>query len=343
MATPHFITAFDTLNPTQFSDLCTALLTPRCEGFIFLGGVGPDGGIDAEVDSGFGTWDPSSLWPLGTDIYPPNRKTLFQFKHQVTARVGQARSRDALLQYFTCDPRKVCELHKTLIVDVIKREQPVTYVVVTNVEVNSLFRDKFIKQCRAENPSIEDYRIIGLDELEQWLKLQPETAHDYFPGIFPAPRFKIRVTVERMYTYIRADGRREWKAAVDVVLDDIQANGNSVLELYRVTVRNTGQETTYIDHIELTLVIDGKVTSVTVTPGLVRDSMWGEDGDQLGGALEPGRKHIFNCSFTTLRELLPQSPVGIAIPEDIQVVDQIDNRYAVALSEDVRTRMISRP
>jgi len=63
MAKPAFIYAFDNLGQSKFVELCGLLLASRYKGFL-LGGVGPDGGIDAEIDQAIGTWCPEQEYDL---------------------------------------------------------------------------------------------------------------------------------------------------------------------------------------------------------------------------------------------------------------------------------------
>lgn len=77
--------------------------------------------------------------------------------------------------------------------ELITQRKPTDYVLVTNVEVNSQFRSKFIEQCESENSDIEHYQIIGLDELETWITAESPLRHLYFPTIFGPPRFSLSI------------------------------------------------------------------------------------------------------------------------------------------------------
>ena len=90
MAKPAFIYAFDNLGPERFAELCGVLLGSRYKGFglFLMGGVGPDGGIDAEFDTDLGIWQPESEQALFNDIIFPERTVIFQFKHKTVSRVG---------------------------------------------------------------------------------------------------------------------------------------------------------------------------------------------------------------------------------------------------------------
>ena len=108
MAKPAFIYAFDNLGPDRFTELCGLLLASRYKGFL-LGGVGPDGGVDGEVNEILGEWHPETSAPLINEIVQPGEVVVFQFKHKVTARVGQAHARTELLGLYRCANRRICE------------------------------------------------------------------------------------------------------------------------------------------------------------------------------------------------------------------------------------------
>jgi hypothetical protein len=190
MATPVFIYAFDNLGPERFAELCGLILASRYKGFL-LGGVGPDGGIDGEIDNLLGIWQPEINSPLLNEIVHAGGKIVFQFKHKVTARVGQARARKELMNLYRTTKSKKSELKKKL----IREQKPIAYVLVTNVEINSNFRASFIKQCRSENKKIQHFQVIGIDELEQWVTMEQQIRHHFFPTIFGPPMHKLRVNI----------------------------------------------------------------------------------------------------------------------------------------------------
>ncbi len=165
MATPAFIYACDDLGPDRFTELCGLLLGSRYKGFL-LGGMGSDGGIDGEIDDILGEWYPETGCALLTELIQPHQLVIFQFKHKVTARVGQKEARRQLLALYTCTSQAhPCELHRLL-----QNKKPGAYVLLTNVEVNAQFRTKFIRACEQHCPAISHYQIIGLDELEMWVR-----------------------------------------------------------------------------------------------------------------------------------------------------------------------------
>ena len=101
-----------------------------------------------------------------TELIQPHQLVIFQFKHKVTARVGQKEARRQLLALYTCTSQAhPCELHRLL-----QNKKPGAYVLLTNVEVNAQFRTKFIRACEQHCPAISHYQIIGLDELEMWVR-----------------------------------------------------------------------------------------------------------------------------------------------------------------------------
>ena len=172
MAKPAFIYAFDNLGPYRFTELCGELLGSRYHGFM-LGGEGADGGIDAEIDKVLGIWRPEYEDALLNNIIQPGQTVVFQFKHKVTARVGQSQVRTQLLNLYKRKGEKTCELHSKL----IQEKHPTTYILVTNLEVNSQFRNTFIEQCKAEEPEIKHYQVIGLDDLVREVNSKPELRH----------------------------------------------------------------------------------------------------------------------------------------------------------------------
>lgn len=342
MAKPAFIYAFDSLGPGHFAELCGDLLGSRYAGF-FLGGVGPDGGIDAEFDAYFGEWKPESASPLLNEIYRPGHTVVFQFKHKVSARVGQSNARTQLLQQYRCarnrrgevtDP---CELHSKL----IRVKAPSAYVLVTNVEVNGNFRHDFIQQCREENMDIARYQVIGLDELASWVTSSPHLRHLYFPTIFGPPQFYLRVRLDRMFTFVRADqSGRAWLHADQVNVKDIVANGDGVTEFFRVTVMNVGTMPSYVDRMEMAVVAGGQMITVPLKTdtknGALRD-----DSDTMGAPLEPGRSQHYNLAFDVTSALVSAAGETPFVVE-MRVWDQIDNVYVEIVPEDIRTR-IGRP
>src|SRR5262245_40886181 len=115
MATPAFIYAFDNLGSDKFAELCSLLLAARHKGFL-LGGIGPDGGVDSELDPWLGEWQPESEDPLLNELVQPGNVVVFQFKYIVVARAGgQVDARKQILNIFKSSDKKKSELRKHLI------------------------------------------------------------------------------------------------------------------------------------------------------------------------------------------------------------------------------------
>jgi hypothetical protein len=304
MAKPAFIYSFDNLGPYRFTELCGELLGQRYNGFL-LGGEGTDGGIDAEIDKTLGILHPQSHTPLLNEIIQPGQIIVFQFKHKVTARVGQSQSREQLLSLYKCNKGKSCELHK----DLVNSKKPNSYVLVTNVEVNSLYRERFIKQCKEENESIINYQIIGLDELVNWIETMPELRHMYFPTIFGLPRFNLRITINYAYPIHLSN----------------PING----ELLAVNVLNVGTVLSYLGSapIKFVFLIDGKEKLFTMynfqNPELLALNPQAK-------ALEPGKKYTyhFETNFTEIKKFGKD-----IFPIEIRVEDEIGNIYTLQLDE----------
>lgn len=313
MATPAFIYAFDNLGPDHFTELCGHLLGSRCKGFL-LGGVGADGGIDGEVDERLGEWHPESLSPLLNNLIRPGQLAIFQFKHKVTARTTQVQARSQLLDLYKCLPSTKCELHRALVL----KKKPAMYVLVTNVEVNANFREKFIEHCRQENPKIKHYQVIGLDELEMWVKMDPTISHLYFPTIFGPPRFDLRV---------------ELTPALPMYHQD--QFGDRLGPLLCVKVMNIGTAPSYVRSIFINVITDGRQNRHQLIWHY--DPILAQINPKAGTPLEPGRclEYFYQLSdFSQLKSVGNQ-----VFPVEIQVEDEIDNVYRAEISPNLREMM----
>lgn len=307
MAKPTFIYAFDNLGPERFTEVCGLLLASRYRGFL-LGGVGPDGGVDSELDEVLGIWKPESISPLLNEIIQPERTVIFQFKHKVTARVGQAQSRTQLLTLYKCQQSKSCELHRNLVLE----KHPNVYVLVTNVETNSEFRAKFIAQCRLENPQIEHYQIIGLDELENWVATEIELRHLYFPTIFGPPRFNLQI---------------QFNTAVMGHPLEV----NETINVFTVDILNVGLVPSYIRSVVFKIILDGQIM-IFYPP--FNNPIANKINPPFGIALEPGRKQTYIYTFDMLRAMKGKG--NEVFPLEILVFDEIGNEYRAAIADDQR-------
>jgi hypothetical protein len=272
MATPAFIYAFDNLGPDRFTELCGLLLGSRYKGFI-LGGVGADGGIDGALDERLGELHTEAPIALLKTVIQPERVVVFQFKHEVVARLGQTTSRSNLLNYFRCTTKKVCELHSTL----IQKKQPSVYVLMTNVEVNAQFRERFVEKCKAENPTIQHYQVIGLDELESWVKMEKELRHLYFPTIFGPPQFDLRIHVEPVLV----------SGPMGLALEG----------MFRISVLNVGTVPSYVDQnkIQFQITVNEEINSYI--PSKTNNEILLRANPQPGTPIAPGRKQIYYYSI----------------------------------------------
>lgn len=318
MAKPGFIYEFDNLGPDCFAELCGALLTSRCDGFL-LGGVGPDGGIDGEIDNNLGMWRPKAESPLLNEVIHPERLVVFQFKHVVAARVGQTKARDKLLGYYKCKPQKKCELHS----DLIRRRRPNVYVLVTNAEVNSRFRTKFKEQCARENSDIEHYQIIGLDELVAWITIEPELRHLYFPAVFGEPRFNLRVKISSAITALSLYGHPP-----DV---------STLREVLEISVLNVGAATSYVGSVNFVILVNGELQYLNIfnisDPIMVFNP-------QPGTPIEPGNMLGYRFPLDELRRHLAKVGTEV-LPVEVLVSDQIGNKYRAAIPEGFRSTLLS--
>ena len=158
------------------------------------------------------------------------------------------------------------------------------YVLITNVEVNAPFRAQFTEKCRLEQPNIEHYQVIGLDELETWISMEPELRHFYLPTIFGPPRFYLRATLWRS-AHLRAPGEI----------------GNRLEDTLAVKVMNVGTVASYVNSIEFRAIVDGKETSIHLP------DWWDEELAKLNpkpGPIEPGRACVYHFRFSDLKKFM---------------------------------------
>ncbi len=322
MAKPAFIYAFDNLEPTRFTELCGLLLASRYKGFL-LGGVGADGGIDGEIDKILGIWQPETVSPLLNQVITPEQKVIFQFKHKVTARVGQAQNRTQLLNLYKCTSNKPCELTRNLIV----RENPSTYVLVTNVEVNSVFRSKFIELCKAEHPNIEHYQIIGLDELESWITMEIQLRHLYFPTIFGQPRFNLEMRLSDVIHFIGSGYPGQ----------PLDFDSAKRVDALKVSVLNVGTVTSYINSIVFKTIVDGEIENLVITH-FENETMKRLNPDEKRAELQPGRRRDYQYPIHFLQQFKDQGKD--VFPVEVLVRDEIENVYRTEISDDMRKKML---
>lgn len=314
MAAPAFIYAFDSLGPERFVELCGLLLGGRYRGFL-LSGPGADGGVDAEVTPSFGELLSESPALLNDKLLDPNNLTLFQFKHKVVARVGQSNARSQLLGLFRTTPSRQSELCG----DLVMSKKPRTYVLVTNIEVNTAFRESFRETCRAESTDITNFEVIGLDDLQAWVTQDHHLRAQFFPMLFGRPRFELEV---------------------DLVLGSTMIPDSPILpttvrpgeRLICITVGNAGEATSYVENLKFKAVIDGKVQYLLPSP-LPRDQ------DPLanprpGAAVSPGQSLDYRYYLKMLQNA--KSEAGEFWLVELMVRDQIGNIYTCEIPDEVR-------
>lgn len=312
MAKPVFIYAFDNLGPERFVELCGLILASRYKGFL-LGGVGPDGGIDGEIDSFLGSWQPEVDSPLLNEIVHARGKVVFQFKHKVAARVGQARARKELLNLYKSTNSKKSELKKKL----IKEQSPFAYVLVTNVEINSNFRTNFIKQCQSENPKIQHYQVIGLDELELWITMEQQIRHHFFPTIFGPPQYNLHIKI----------------SFGEAMLDHHGYGISDKKSLFQISILNIGTAPSYVDSINVNVIENNtrKELQIVQVPG---DRLMDSINPKPGEAIEPGRKSVYSYELDSISEIFSRD--SNVFPFEIVVYDEIGNAYRCEISDKMR-------
>jgi len=310
MATPALIYAFDNLGPDRFAELCGLLLAGRYKGFL-LSGPGPDAGVDAELDAILGEWLPEERSALFGRLVPPAERVLFQFKHKVTARVGQASSRSQLLRLYRAEGNRVSEVCKPLVV----AKAPQAYVLVTNVEVSASFRIAFQEACRSANPAICHYQVIGIDELEQWVRMDHLLRSQYFPAIFGPPRFDLHVKMHAG-TFHTASATGGY------------GPGTRYLE---VAVLNVGSETSYVERVDFRNIVDGEERLAMEVPFPAGHHPLGSD--PFRRPLPPGRKQSFRYFASKFASIEPKGRVFLV---EAMVQDEIGNTYSAPFTEEVR-------
>ena len=313
MATPAFVYAFDNLGPSRFVELCALLLGSRYKGFL-LSGPGADGGIDAETDIVLAELRPEEPALLVEEVVVPQKLVVFQFKHMVAARVGQANARRKILDLFRSSSSRVSEVCKPG----VKNRKPAGYVLVTNIEINSNFRSRFTAICRGENPGIANYQIIGLDDLEEWVTMDHALRAQYFPTIFGFPRFDLQIKLQTGFV-----GR--------VSPDDRIIPTDKVL---CIGVLNVGAATSYISSIKLKTLVDGKVMYALPSPAHpARQDPMGNP--KFGEAVPPGKRQDFRYPFEMFWNLKSET-TGAFFLSDVMVWDEIDNVYSVSIPDVIR-------
>jgi hypothetical protein len=323
MASPSFVYAFDNLGPDKFVELCGLLLGARYKGFL-LSSPGPDGGIDGENDPLLGELRTEQSSLLVDTVLPKDGLIVFQFKHKVVARVGEVQSRNQLLQLYVSNKNKESEVNKSNVI----KSNPQAYVLVTNVEVNSNFRRKFIDQCKSENSNIKNYQIIGLDELEGWVISERSLRSQYFPMIFGKPRFDLKLKLVEGFTYKILNPERLYQGG--------ESDCEPKEKILCLSVMNIGESTSYLASIKFKVLINGEIRYLMRSP-LPKgcDPLANPPPDE---PIHPGKCLEFRFYFEMFRkefELKQEYYLS-----EVMVWDQIDNQYSLEISDRLREQII---
>lgn len=319
MASPSFIYAFDNLGPQRFVELCGLLFGAKYRGFL-LSSPGADGGVDAEISLSLGEFRSETTSIVIDTLIPPDRLTVFQFKHKVVGRVGEANARSQVLNGYRSTDRKKSEVLGQGIVE----RKPDTYVLVTNVEINSIFRKSFIDLCKEENPEITNYQVIGLDELESWVINERHLRAEYFPTLFEQPCFNLKLKIQPGVQY-ESVSVRQYRKGVTV---------NAVGGLLCLDVMNVGMRTSYLESIKFKALVDGELKHFvkTVHPHEI-DPL---GNPKIGEPIEPGKKQGFKFQFEFFSDAKLQYGSSNFFLVEILVFDQIDNIYTIEIPDAIQ-------
>jgi hypothetical protein len=319
MASPAFIYAFDNLGPQRFVELCGLLFGARFRGFL-LSSPGADGGVDAEVSPPLGEFRSERTSFVIDTFIPPNKLTVFQFKHKVVGRVGEANARTQILSGYKSTDRKKSEVLGQGIIE----RNPDTYVLVTNVEVNSIFRKSFIDLCKEENPGITNYQVIGLDELESWVINERHLRAEYFPTLFDHPCFNLKLKLQSGVQYESVSARQYEKGVTVKAIDGLLC----------LAVMNVGSRTSYLESIKFKVLVDGELKyCVKPVHPHVSDPL---GNPKIGDPIEPGKNQSFNFQFEFFRNMKIQYGASNFFLVEILVFDQIDNVYTIEILDEIQ-------
>ena len=191
-----------------------------------------------------------------------------------------------------------------------------------NVEINSGFRSSFREQCRKENPSIANYQVIGLDELEVWVTQERHLRALYFPTIFSPARFNIALKLTLGQTYkpdfsLRADG-------------SAFSPDRPILCL---SVMNVGEATSYIAKIHFKIYQENEVRYFMKSP-ILPNHVDPLPNLKMGEPIEPGRSVEFRFPFVIFQRYAKEK--GKYFLDSVLVWDQIDNFYSLQISDEIR-------
>ncbi len=318
MASPSFVYAFDVLGPDKFVELCGLLLGFRYKGFT-LSGPGPDGGVDAESSPVLGELQLEESSLIGNDLAKEGDTIVFQFKHKVVARVGESNTRASLLALYKGSPSKISEVCKP---EVVARK-PKTYVLVTNVEVSAMFQSKFSEICRSANSNIENYQVIGLEDLERWVTQDRELRCLYFPTIFSAPRFNLKVKLN-------------YGVLANINRYDEEIDSAEVLS---VEVLNIGINSSYVSGIKFKYY-DAGTTGYVMRLPYSSDQNDPMSNPKFGEEIKPGRRAEYRFPYSFFKELAEGKSEEFFLAS-VRVADEVDNVYTAEFEEGLKQRIFA--
>ena len=231
----------------------------------------------------------------------------------------QARSQ--LLNLYRSKNRRQSEVQSELIVS----RKPDTYVLVTNVEIHSQFRESFRQLCTAENPDIANYLVVGLDDLQVWVTLDRHLRSQFFPTIFERPRFNLSLKMQTGFT-------------MHTTSSSLPAMYTPKDRILVVSVMNTGEATSYIDNIKFKVLFDGNVRYLLPAP--LPPAYDPLANPRLGEPLTPGRSYTFRYSFAMFTDQQTETGAKELFLAEVMVWDQIDNLYTLDFLEDIRDEIL---
>jgi|GEM_PF-1332722 len=320
VATPAFVYAFDNLGPDKFVELCGLLLGARYKGFL-LTGPGPDGGVDAEQCPVLAELRLESPILLQDTLIEAGAIAVFQFKHKVVARVGEIAARKNISSLYKSTAKRKSEV----LGEQVLARQPSAYILVTNVEINSVFRNSFIKQCKKENPAITHYQVIGLDELESWIVQDRQLRSQYFPTLFGLPKFNLSLKIQSGMTY---QPKSRWNPERTMF--------EPKEKILCLTVMNTGEATSYLSNIKFKALIDGHISYFMKAP-IPSTEIDPLANPRMGEPIEPGRNAEFRFPHAIFQEHAKGKKQYFL--DSVLVWDQIDNLYTQGISDELRNEI----
>jgi hypothetical protein len=210
----------------------------------------------------------------------------------------------------------------------VLEKHPAAYVLLTNIEVNARFRAQFFERCQKEkHPTIQHFQVLGLDELEQWIKAEPELRHLYFPTLFQPPRFDLRIAYR-----------------IEPLTPDI---GGSIpynihlgTPLFCLNIYNVGTVPSYVSAIGFEALVDGERKRYNFADFDRKfQGLTSSMNPKPSTPLEPGRRQPYFYHFEGLVEEIKR--LGSSVyPISFVVEDEIENIYYEPLSEDLKLALV---